>query len=291
MPSAQVVSLRDKLLLLDCGEGTQLQWRYTGLNWQKLAHIFITHAHGDHLFGLPGLLSTMALLGRTQPLFIHGPETIRPFLDCVLQQFCATFDYEVHYLPVDTTRHAIVHEDRSMQVWSLPLQHRVPCCGYLVREQPGQPHIRRDRIDFYNVPTWAIGRIKMGHPWHTPDGRCIPATELTTPPDPVRAYAYCSDTLFTPALADMVGSVDVLYHEATYASTEADRAAAYGHSTAAQAAEMARRAGAGKLIIGHFSSRYDDEQILLQEAQAIFPDTILAEEHMQVQVLNGNSSK
>ena len=283
-PSSQVVDLRDKLLMLDCGEGTQEQWRRTGLSWMKLGHVFISHAHGDHVFGLPGMISTMGLLGRTAGLHVFGPETLRPFMDCVLQSFCDHLSYEVTFTAIDTSKHEVVFEDRSMKVWSLPLRHRVPCAGYLIEEKPGLPHIRREMIDFYNVPTWAINRIKQGDDWIADDGTVVPHERLTSPADPVRRYAYCSDTMYSPQLAQWLDGVDLLYHEATYATGEKARADKHGHSTAAEAAALAIKANVKKLMIGHFSARYDDEQLLLDEAKAIFPNTLLAKEGLVVKV-------
>lgn len=278
MPSCQVVNLRGKLLMLDCGEGAQLSWRHTGLNWQNITHILISHAHGDHVFGLPGLVSTMGLLGRTAPLYVHGPASLQAFIDCVLHDFCRDLSYELRFQPVDTTAHQLLFEDRSMEVWTLPLRHRVPCCGYLIKEKAGQPHIRREMIDFYEVPVWAINRIKAGDDWTAPDGTVVPHQRLTTPPDPVRSYAYCSDTMAFAELAPWIQDADLLYHEATYASSEGALAEKYGHSTALQAATIARAAGVKRLLLGHFSSRYDDEDILLSEAKAAFPYSSLAHE-------------
>ena len=282
LPSCQAVNVRGKLLLLDCGEGAQLSWRKTGLNWQNITQILLTHAHGDHVFGLPGLVSTMGLLGRTSPLFIHGPAQLRPFVQCILANFCKDLGYEVHFEAVDTEAHAIIFEDRSMEVWSLPLSHRLPCCGYLIREKAGLPHIRREMIDFYEIPVWAINNIKAGAGWELPDGTAVPHERLTTPPDRARAYAYCSDTMPRHDLIEWIEGVDLLYHEATYAETEAALAEKYGHSTALQAAKVAIQANIRRLMIGHFSSRYEDENVLLQEAQSVFPNTILAHEGLKI---------
>lgn len=282
LPSAQVANLRDKLLLIDCGEGTQIAWRHTGLNWQRISHIFLSHAHGDHVFGLPGLISTMGLMGRTSPLYIHGPANLRNYIEFTIAHFCPDMDYEVQFCPVDTTKHALIFEDRSMEVWSLPLRHRVPCSGYLIKEKPGLPHIRREMIDFYGIPTWAINKIKAGEDWQTPEGDIIPNNRLTTPPDPVRSYAYCSDTMSVPELAEWCRDVTLMYHEATYATSEISHADKYGHSTAAQAAACAKSANARRLVLGHFSARYEDENVLLNEAKAIFENTILAQERLRI---------
>lgn len=284
LPSAQAVDIRDKLLLIDCGEGTQLAWRHTGLNWQRITHVLLSHAHGDHVFGLPGLLSTMGLLGRKAPLFIHGPSELKGYVESMRSQFFPDIDFEIHYSVHDTKLHQLIFEDRTMEIWTLPLNHRVPCAGFLIREKAGQPHIRREMLDFYNIPTWAVNRIKAGEGWQTPEGELIPHERLTTPADPPRSYAYCSDTMPVPELKEWIAGADLLYHEATYAESELRQAQCYGHSTARQAAVTAREVGARRLVIGHFSSRYDDEGILLREAQEVFPDTVLARERLVVHV-------
>ncbi len=283
-PSCQVVELRGKLIMIDCGEGAQLSWRHTRLNWQNLTHILISHAHGDHVFGLPGLISTMGLLGRQAPLFIHGPSSLEPFVACVLRDFCRDLGYTVHFDAVDTTKHQLLFDDRSMEVWTLPLHHRVPCCGFLIREKQGMPHIRREMIDFYEIPTWAINNIKAGQDWTLADGTTVPHTRLTSPADPVRTYAYCSDTMPIEELTAWIEGADLLYHEATYATSEALLAEKYGHSTAAQAAQIALGAHVKKLMLGHFSSRYDNEESLLTEANSIFPHTILAKEGLRTSI-------
>ena len=169
-----------------------------------------------------------------------------------------------------------------MEVWSLPLRHRLPCCGYLIKEKPGLPHIRREMIDFYGIPTWAINRIKAGEDWATSEGETIPNSRLTTPADPVRSYAYCSDTMPVPELPDQIRGINVLYHEGTYADAEHELAERYGHSTARQAATIARDAEVQQLVLGHFSARYEDENILLREAKDVFENTILANEELQI---------
>ena len=169
-----------------------------------------------------------------------------------------------------------------MEVWSLPLSHRLPCCGYLIREKAGLPHIRREMIDFYGIPVWAINTLKAGADWELPDGSVVPHARLTTPPDRVRSYAYCSDTMPRQDLVEWIEGVDLLYHEATYAETEATLAEKYGHSTALQAATVAKQANIRRLMIGHFSSRYEDEDVLLREAQSVFPNTILAYEGLKI---------
>lgn len=282
--SAQVVEVRDKFFMVDCGEGTQIQLRKTHIHFSKLQAIFISHLHGDHCFGLMGIITTFGMLGRTAPLQVYGPVAMGPVLDIMMQQFGQGLGYDVRFHPVDTTKHQIVMDDRSLTVESIPLEHRIPCCGYLFREKPTLPHIRRDMIDYYEIPTSQINNIKNGLPWNSPEGKIIPASELTEPAEPTRSYAYCSDTRYIPSLHTLVDGVDVLYHESTYASDYEDRARLYHHSTARQAATVARDAHVGRLLLGHYSARYDDESLLLKEAQEIFPESYLTNEGMVVKV-------
>jgi len=265
--------------MVDCGEGAQIQLRRSGLSFNKLGHIFISHLHGDHCFGVIGLISTLGLLGRTATLHIHAPEDFRIMLKSQLDLFF-NYDigYKVEFHAVDTTKHQVIYEDHSLQVESIPLEHRMPCCGFLFREKPGLPHIRREAIDFYNIPSWHINNIKAGADWTTPDGETIPHERLTMPADPARAYAYCSDTRYMPHLHKMLQDINTLYHESTYARDKIDNAIKYYHSTAEQAAMVARDAHVKQLILGHYSARYDDETVLLKEAKEIFENVRLSNE-------------
>lgn len=284
MPTAQIVDFRSKYFMIDCGEGTQVQMQRMGLTMARIGHIFITHNHGDHVFGLPGLISTMALLGRTADLHIHGPQEIRGFLDNILSTYCEGIDFSVEFHVVDPTKHQLIHDERNLSVWSLPLRHRIPCCGYLFKEKPRLPHIRREMIDAFNIPISQINNIKAGADWQTPDGTFLPNERLTTPAAPPRSYAYCSDTCYLPHLSELIHKVNLLYHEATYPQERLTRAQQTYHSTSQQAAMVARDAEAGKLIIGHFSARIQDEEALLDEAKAIFPHTVLAREGLSLDV-------
>ena len=188
------------------------------------------------------------------------------------------------FYPVDTKVYQIVYEDRSVSVETIPLQHRMPTCGYLIREKATQPHIRREMIDFYQIPTSQINNIKAGAEWMTPDGERIPNDRLVRPADALRSYAYCSDTRYIPTLHEQLKGVSTLYHESTYGEDKLQSAEKYCHSTARQAAMVARDAGVGKLLLGHYSSRYDNEEMLKAEAEAIFPNVILAQEGLVVEV-------
>ena len=276
--TAQVIDLRDKLYMIDCGEGTQMQYRRSGLSFSRLNHIFISHLHGDHCFGLIGLISTFGLLGRTATLHIHAFPELETLLHPQLDFFCEGMPYAVKFHPFPHGCADIIYEDRSVSVRAFPLSHRVPCCGFVFQEKPTAAHIKREMIDFYNIPFSQINRIKNGEDYITEEGKVIPNSRLTTPADTPRKYVYCSDTQFNPNNVQYIRDADMLFHEATFAEEHLARAKQTHHSTARQAAEMARLSGAKRLLIGHYSARYTDEKILLNEAREVFANTFLAEE-------------
>ena len=268
--------------MLDCAEGTQMALRKSRIAFSRMQAIFLTHLHGDHVFGLLGMLSTFGLLGRKQELHIYGPADLQRVFQPQIDYFCADSPYKIILHEIDTKTPQTIYEDRSVVVSTLPLKHRVPCCGYLFCEKPTARHIRRDAIDAFKIPISQINNIKAGMDWTTPDGELIPNHLLTTPPAPVRSYAYCTDTAYRPQLADLLKGTTCIYHEATFADEHSLLAKKTYHSTAAQAANIALAAQAGRLILGHFSSRYKSESTLLDEAQEIFPNTILAEDGMRI---------
>lgn len=283
-PSSQLLELHGKYYMIDCGEGVQVMMQRLGLAMLKVGHIFISHNHGDHVFGLPGLISTMSLLGRTAQLHIHGPQDVEPLVRLTLDVYCQGIEYEVLFHPVRAREHYVVYQDRSVTVESIPLDHRVECCGYLFREAQSLPHIRREMIDAFSIPVSQINNIKMGAGWTTPDGTFLPHERLTTPAAPAKSYAYCSDTRFKPQIAEIVRGVNLLYHEATFTHDGLDRAIKTMHSTSVQAATVAELAHVGQLLIGHYSARISDEQILLDEAKKVFGNTVLAHEGQKIEV-------
>ena len=283
-PTSQIVNVRDKLFMIDCGEGAQLQFRKSHLKFSRLNHIFISHLHGDHCFGLLGLISTLNLLGRTAELHIHSPKGLETLLTPMLDFFNRQMTYKVLFHEFDTKEPMQIYEDRSLTVTTIPLRHRMPCCGFLFAEKRRPNHIIREMVDFYQVPVSALKRIKNGADSVPSAGKTVSNNLLTRPSAPSRSYAYCSDTIYLPSIVEQIKGVDLLFHEATFANEDAPRAKETFHTTAAQAAEIARRAEVKKLLIGHFSARYEDENILLQEASAIFPDTQLAKETLCVSV-------
>ena len=284
LATSQIVDLRDKLYMIDCGEGAQLQFRKSHLKFSRLNHIFISHLHGDHCFGLLGLISTLNLLGRTAELHIHSPKGLETLLTPMLDFFNRQMTYKVLFHEFDTKEPMQIYEDRSLTVTTIPLRHRMPCCGFLFAEKRRPNHIIREMVDFYQVPVYELNRIKNGADYVTPEGKTVSNNLLTRPSAPSRSYAYCSDTIYLPSIVEQIKGVDLLFHEATFANEDAPRAKETFHTTAAQAAEIARRAEVKKLLIGHFSARYEDENVLLQEASAIFPDTQLAKETLCVSV-------
>lgn len=277
-PSTQVVECRGKLFMVDCGEGAQLQMRRAGLSFTKMGHIFISHLHGDHCLGLTGLLSTFGLLGRTATMHVYADQALGPILEQQLRFYCRDLGYEVLFHAIDTTCHEVIYEDRSLTVETLPLEHRMPCCGFIFREKAPLPHIRREMIDMYGIPVSQIQNIKMGADWTLDDGTVVENSRLVTAADPQRAYAYASDTRYIPTLHQLLDGVTTLYHEATYAEDNQAMAEKYFHSTARQAAMVASDAGVGQLLLGHYSSRYDDESVLLREAQSVFGKSRLVKE-------------
>lgn len=283
-PSSQVLNLRDKLYMVDCGEGAQIQFRSIGLNFNRLNHIFLSHLHGDHCFGLPGLLSTLNLLGKTGELVIHGQPDIEKVFRPILDYFCTGMTYSIRLNLFNPNKNELVFEDKTLRVYTIPLKHKVPTCGYLFEELPKQPHLIRDMIDFYQIPVKQLNEIKKGADFITPDGEIISNNRLTRPADHPKKYAYCADTAYYPKITPIIEGVDLLYHEATFGEQDLHRTKETGHSSARQAAQIAKDANVKKLIIGHFSSRYPDSNILLQEAKEIFPETIVAGEHLKVTI-------
>ncbi len=279
-PSAQIVNVHDKLYMIDCGEGAQIQMCRNRVNFSRLDNIFISHLHGDHFFGLIGLISTYNLLGRTAELNIYSPDGLGESLKVLINEYCREMTYQVVFHTVNTKIKSKIFEDRTVEIYSIPLKHRIPCCGYLICEKQKLPHIKRDMIDFHHIPFYAINGIKQGQPWVTEDGQTIPCERLTTPAEKARKYAYCSDTAYIPQLKEIVEGVDILYHEATFGKDCEQRAKDTFHSTAQQAATLAKDSCVKKLVIGHFSSRYNnDESPLLAQAREIFENTSLANEN------------
>lgn len=284
-PSAQIVEYRDKLFLVDCGEGTQLQMRRYSIPYARISQIFISHIHGDHFLGLPGLLSTMSLHNIGSSITIHTfPEGI-DILKKMLDIFCRDTSLQIHFRPLDPKQREVIFENNTLTVESFPLYHRTQCCGFIFREKPKPRHLDGAMAAFHAIPHWQIPAIKAGEDFITPDGRVIPNSVLTKDPGPQMSYAYCSDTAFSPQIARECAGTSVIYHEATYGDDNAALAPQRGHSTARQAAMTAAAAGASRLVIGHYSKRYPDSSVLVREALEEFPDVTAANEGMTIDII------
>lgn len=284
LPSCQVVNVRDTLYMIDCGEGAQRQARMMGVKFNRLRHIFLSHLHGDHCLGLPGLLSTLSLHQMDGEITVHtfaeGVEIFRRILDF----FCRERTFTLRYNVIRPER-AVILDTPAITVETVPLYHRIPTVGFVFREKPKSRHLRRDMLDFYNVPIAQRRALQLGADFVTADGAVIPNSRLTTDPDPSRSYAYCADTAYNPQVAKDVGPVDMMYHEATYADDALGKARDRYHSTARQAGEIARLAGARRLAIGHYSKSYRDEtQHLAQAREAFGGEVIAATEGMKITV-------
>ncbi|MDE6019252.1 MAG: ribonuclease Z [Muribaculaceae bacterium] len=282
-PSSTVVNFRDNLFMIDCGEGAQKEFQRRHLKFSRLNHIFLTHLHGDHVFGLPGLIGTMALSGLEGDLTIHTFEDGKKILSSI-------FDYFNRGLPIDVKfnvikpEEAIVFENSSLQVRTVPLKHKIPAVGYVFEEKPRLRHINREMCDYHKVPLWEFNRIKTGADFIKPDGTVVSNKLLTFDPTPARSYAHISDTSYMADLAEKIKGVDLLFHETTYLNEDLDKARERGHSTAAQAAQVAFDAKAGRLLTGHYSSRYKDDRVFLEEAEKVFPNVILGNEGIKISI-------
>ncbi len=278
-PTAQVLNVCGRFFLIDCGEGTQIQLRNNRISFSKIDHILISHTHGDHIFGLIGLISTMALLGRKNDLHIYSHSELQKFiqfqLDFLYQQ---EIPFRLVFHPLSFKSPQIIYQDKKVCITSFPLDHRIATCGFFFREIPKLPNLKKEKLEEYKIPIRDRQRIKEGGDFILPNGNFIPNSELTIPAKLPRSYAFCSDTAYAEKIAENIKGVDLLYHEATFAEKHKKLAAETLHSTGKQAALIARKAGVKKLIIGHFSARYKNISVILEEAREIFPETYAVED-------------
>lgn len=270
--------MREKQFMIDCGEGTQIRMRQMGVKTNRLGHIFISHLHGDHVFGLIGLISSLGMLNRTADLYIHSMPDLPKIMEPQLKYFCEELPFKVVFQPFNPRKNELIYEDRTVSVSTIPLKHRVPSCGFLFEEKPSDRHIRRDMIDFYQIPVWKIHKIKQGEDYETPEGEIISNSLLTTQAEKPKRFAYCSDTAYLEKIIPIIEGVDCLYHEATFMDEDLARAKTTLHSTASQAATIALKANVGQLIIGHYSARYANKNGLLAEARSVFENTLLGDD-------------
>jgi ribonuclease Z len=275
-PTAQVVNIHERFFLVDCGEGTLIQMNRYKLKFHRINHIFISHLHGDHYLGLLGLLSTMHLQGRTIPMHVYGHGPLKEIIDIQLKYSETNLRYPLHFHELIPGKEEVIFDDDQIEVRTIKLNHRIPCSGFLFSEKPAPRKLIKEKLIEFNIPVSFYQELKAGSDYVSSDGKKIPNGELTMDPRAARKYAFCSDTCYDETILPHITNVDLLYHEATFLSDKSARAAETFHSTAEQAATIAKKAGARRLIIGHFSARYKNLYPLLEEAREVFPETTLA---------------
>ncbi len=273
-PTAQVLQSQDEYFLIDCGEGTQLQMAKYKIRRSKINHIFISHLHGDHYFGLIGLITSMSLLHRTQGLHIYGPAPLEHIINLQLDVADTKLCYKLHFHPI--TNEGLIVDENRFTVTSFQVKHRIECWGFLFKQKKNPRSIDPARVRAYEIPSSFYEKLQKGEDYITKKGTIIPNEEVTIANSPTKSYAYCADTIFDESLSDKVKGVDLLYHETTYLKGSADKAAARFHCTTVQAGTIALKAGAKKLLIGHFSSRYETLDEFLAETMEVFENTELA---------------
>lgn len=291
-PTAQVLHVLGRFFLVDCGEGTQTQMRKYKIGFSKINHILISHLHGDHFFGLIGLISTLVLLGRTNDLHIYSHSPLQTYTSAQIQfLYPDGIPFKIIYHPLNFKKEQLIYEDKKVSIFSFPLNHRIPTCGFRFEEKAALPNLLPEKIAEYQIPIRDRQRIKEGGDFLTVDGRSVPHAELTASKHRPRSFAFCSDTKYDESYIESVKHVDLLYHEATFAKENQDLARSTFHSTGEDAARVALKAEAGNLIIGHFSARYKDHQAILNEAQVIFPETRAITEGDVIDVQKGTAGK
>lgn len=283
-PTAQVLQVDERPYLIDCGEGTQMRFHLHKIRHQKIDHVFISHLHGDHYFGLIGLISTYNLTGRINPFHVFGPLELEEIIHIQLKASATVLRFPLVFHPIQADQEGMIHEDDRIEVFTFPLEHRIPTHGFLFQEKSRLRGILRERLHDIELPFSSYDALKKGEDLTMPDGKIIPNQSVTKDAPAVRSYAYMTDTRPQPHLTTLLKGVDLLYHEATFLQDKAALSHDMFHSTAAEAAVFARDAQVGKLIIGHFSTRYPDLEAFLLEASTIFPSTSLAIEGSTFQV-------
>lgn len=277
-PTSQVLEIKGRMFLIDCGEGTQVQLRKQKVKFSRINHIFISHLHGDHFYGLIGLISTFALLGRKTDLHIYGPKGIKEVILLLLKVSNSWTTYNLYFHELDSADSMVVFEDEKVKVTTIPLKHRVYTNGYLFEEKTGERKLNIEAVENYEIDPVYYRKIKWGGDITLDDDRVIPNEELTFDPMPAKSYAFCSDTVYTESILPIINNVDILYHESTFLESEVEYCEKTMHCTAKQAATIAKKANAGQLILGHYSTRYGSIEPFKEEAMTVFPNTELADD-------------
>lgn len=284
-PTAQFLEMEERCFLIDCGEGTQVQLRKAKAKFSRINHIFISHLHGDHVFGLPGLISSFRLLGRETPLHVYGPKGIKEMMETIFRITETHQGFEVVFHELSSKKSEKVYEDNRVEVFTIPLDHRIYCNGYLFKEKPKERHLNMQEISKYpEIEICDYHNLKRGKDLQLSDGYILKNEDLTKPAEPSVSYAFCSDTRYLESIIPIIKNVDVLYHEATFLHDLKEMADYTGHTTALEAAKIARKANVKKLILGHFSNRYNDLSVFLNEASEIFPETYLPQQLEPVKI-------
>ena len=283
-PTSQLVNHNERFFLIDCAEGTQLQLRKTRIKTQRINHIFISHLHGDHFFGLIGLISTMHLLGRKKELHIYAPPPLEEIIDIQLKASQTELVYPLLFHPINPDLVDVIYEDERLTISTIPLDHRIPTCGFLFKEKKGKRKLKKEVISSLNIPLKEFTNLKNGADFVDSNGAVMKNNKLTDDPYPVRSYAYCSDTGYNENIIPIIKKADLLYHEATFTQDKVEVAREKYHSTAVDAATIATKAKVKNLIIGHFSTRYDSSEQLLKEAMAVFKQTIAASDGKTIHI-------
>ena len=277
-PTSQVLEIKNRLFLIDCGEGTQVQLRKNKLKFSKINHVFISHLHGDHFFGLVGLISTFALLGRTTDLHVYGPKGVKEIIDLQLRLSNSWTNYQLFFHELESKQSEIIFEDEKVIVKTIPLKHRVYTNGFLFQEKIGERKLDLNAVQDFEIDTCYYQNIKNGKDITLDDGRVIENSKLTFDPDPALSYAFCSDTKYNEDIVPIIENATVLYHESTFLDSEESLASKTMHSTAKEAARIALKANVKQLILGHYSTRYDSIQLFKDEAETIFKEVALADD-------------
>jgi ribonuclease Z len=283
-PTSQYIVCNDRHILIDCGEGTQMQIRKYGVKFQRINHILISHLHGDHFFGLVGLISTMHLMGRDKGLSIYGPEELEQILRLQLEVGAAKLDFEINFVKLNGKDSGVIFEDKLIEISYFPLKHRIPTNGFVIREKVKERRLNPLKIEGSGLQFEHMHRLKKGEDILLENGKTLKNTKYTLDPHPSLSYAYCSDTAYAEKIVPYIQGVTLLYHEATFVEKDIERARATFHSTARQAAEIAKKAGVGKLLVGHLSARYDSTSDHLHEAMQVFENSEVVEDGRTYQV-------
>ncbi|PKA99533.1 RNAse Z [Flavobacteriaceae bacterium MAR_2009_75] len=277
-PTSQVLEMKNHLFLIDCGEGTQVQLRKYKIRFSRISHVFISHLHGDHFFGLPGLISTFRLLGRDKEMHIYGPKGVKEAITLLLKLGDSWTNYPLIFHELTSKESEVVFEDDTVIVKTIPLNHRIYTNGFLFQEKPGERKLNVEAVAKYKVDKAYFRNIKSGKDVVLDNGNVLPNSELTFDPPTPKSYAYCSDTAFKPDIVELINGADALYHESTFLESEAHLSLKTKHATAKEAATIAKSANVGALVLGHYSTRYKSIELFKKEAEEIFANVYLADD-------------